>query len=90
MKVSATSMAALAAGAVAAPSNVSPRSSNKAAAACDSAVTLDASSNVFQKYKLHANTFYRSEVEKAVEGMTDAALKTQAAKVADVGSFLWL
>ncbi|KAI1476786.1 glycoside hydrolase family 6 protein [Daldinia eschscholtzii] len=90
MKVTAASVAALAAGAVAAPSNTTPRSPSKAAAACSSAVTLDASTNVFKKYKLHANTFYREEVNKAVEQITDATLKAQAAKVADVGSFLWL
>lgn len=77
----------LAAGALAAPSEKAPR---KAAAACSSAVTLDPSTNVFAKYKLHANTFYRSEVEKATAAITDATLKASAAKVADVGSFLWL
>jgi cellulose 1,4-beta-cellobiosidase len=77
----------LAAGALAAPSEKAPR---KAAAACSSAVTLDPSTNVFSKYKLHPNTFYRSEVEKAVEAITDSSLKASAAKVADVGSFLWL
>ncbi|KAI1104767.1 1, 4-beta cellobiohydrolase [Jackrogersella minutella] len=86
MKVTTTSVAALAAGAIAAPSNA-PR---RTAAACSEPVTLDPSTNVFAKYTQHANTFYRSEVEKAVEGMTDETLKTQAAKVADVGSFLWL
>lgn len=90
MKVTTASVAALAAGAIAAPSNTTPRSASKAAAACSSAVTLDASTNVFKKYKLHANTFYREEVKKAVEQMTDASLKSSAEKVADVGSFLWL
>ncbi|KAI0006546.1 1, 4-beta cellobiohydrolase [Xylariaceae sp. FL0662B] len=89
MKVTYTSAAAFAAGAVAAPSNT-VRAPNRAAAACESAVSLDASTNVFQEYTLHANTFYRSEVEAALEAITDAALKEQAAKVADVGSFLWL
>ncbi|KAI0892230.1 1, 4-beta cellobiohydrolase [Annulohypoxylon nitens] len=87
MKVSTTSVAALAAGAMAAPSNKAPR---KSAAACAEAVTLDASTNVFEKYTLHANTFYRSEVAKAVEAITDASMKTSAAKVGEVGSFLWL
>ncbi|KAI0885514.1 glycoside hydrolase family 6 protein [Annulohypoxylon maeteangense] len=87
MKVSATSVAALAAGAIAAPSHNVPR---KAAAACSEAVTLDPSTNVFKKYTLHANTFYRGEVEKAVEAISDASMKTSAAKIADVGSFLWL
>jgi cellulose 1,4-beta-cellobiosidase len=60
------------------------------AAGCSSAVTLDASTNVFKKYTLHANSFYRSEVEKAVEGMSDESLAAAAAQVADVGSFLWM
>ncbi|KAI0096078.1 1, 4-beta cellobiohydrolase [Nemania sp. FL0031] len=77
----------LATGALAAPSEKNPRAP---AAACSSAVTLDASTNVWSKYKLHPNSFYREEVNKAVEGMTDASLKASAAKVADVGSFLWL
>ncbi|KAI0538858.1 1, 4-beta cellobiohydrolase [Xylaria digitata] len=77
----------LAAGALAAPSDKAPR---KAAAACSSAVTLDASTNVFSKYKLHPNSFYRKEVEAAVAAISDSSLKASAAKVADVGSFLWL
>ncbi|KAI5861244.1 1, 4-beta cellobiohydrolase [Durotheca rogersii] len=87
MKVTYAGVAALAAGAVAAPSNTVPR---KAAAACSSPVTLDANTNVFKTRKLHANTFYRSEVEAAVQQISDSSLKTQASKVADVGSFLWL
>lgn len=87
MKVTTTSVAALAVGASAAPSNNVPR---KSAAACSSAVTLDASANVFKDYTLHPNTFYRSEVTKALDAITDSALKASAAKVADVGSFLWL
>ncbi|KAK6841738.1 hypothetical protein PG990_006268 [Apiospora arundinis] len=83
MKVT-TTVAVFAAGALAAPNR------RGAAAACSSAVKLDASTNVWKNYKLHANTFYRSEVEKAVEAISDSSLKAQAAKVADVGSFLWI
>ena len=36
-------------------------------AGCSSAVTLDPSQNPFKKYKLHANNFFRKEVEAAVE-----------------------
>lgn len=92
MKVT-TAVAALVAGAIAAPSGDVPSPAKKVAArasACASAVTLDASTNVFKKYKLHANTFYREEVNKAVEAITDSSLKAAAAKVADVGSFLWM
>ena len=35
------------------------------AAGCSSAVTLDASTNVWKKYTLHPNKFYRDEVTKA-------------------------
>ncbi|KAK9418642.1 putative Glucanase [Seiridium unicorne] len=91
MKVIAA-VAALAAGAVAAPSGDVPTPVKKVAAraACASAVTLDASTNVFKNYKLHANNYYRDEVNQAVDAITDSSLKTSAAKVADVGSFLWI
>ena len=57
-------------------------------AQCDSPVTL--SGNPFQSYTLHANDFYRAEVEAAAEAITDEALKAQALAVADVGSFRWI
>ncbi|KAJ3561420.1 hypothetical protein NPX13_g8951 [Xylaria arbuscula] len=79
--------ALLAAGALAAPSEKARLNSR---AACSSAVTLDASTNVWTKYKLHPNTFYRKEVNAALDAITDSSLKASAAKVADVGSFLWL
>ncbi|EMR66709.1 putative exoglucanase 3 precursor protein [Eutypa lata UCREL1] len=86
MKFSNAAVAAFAAGAAAAPKRVARQSSG----ACAAPVELDASTNVFSEYTLHANTFYRSEVEAAAEAITDAALKASALKVADVGSFLWL
>jgi cellulose 1,4-beta-cellobiosidase len=82
-----TVVALFAAGALAAPSEKAIR---KAAAACTSAVKLDASTNVWTKYKLHPNSFYREEVNAAVQAISDSSLKASAAKVADVGSFLWL
>lgn len=86
MKLTKSSALVFAASALAAP----PLSSRQDAAGCDADVTLDASTNVFKKYTLHANTFYRQEVEAAVQSMTDSSLAAAAAKVADVGSFLWL
>ena len=83
MKTSSAAVLALATAAHALPSRVAKR-------ACDSAVTLDASTNVFQSYTLHANSFYRGEVEAAIENLSDPSLADAAAKVADVGSFLWL
>lgn len=91
MKVTAAAVAALAVGALAAPPTPAknlPR--QKVAAACSSAVTLDASTNVWTKYKLHANTYYRAEVVAAVSNMADSSLASAASKVADVGSFLWM
>jgi cellulose 1,4-beta-cellobiosidase len=91
MKVT-SAVAAFAAGAIAAPSGDGATPAKKVAsrAACSSAVTLDASTNVWKNYKLHANTYYRDEVNKAVDAITDSSLKASAAKVADVGSFLWM
>ena len=86
MKISAATVLAFAAGAIGAPSSHIPRQS---AGACDSQVTLDASTNVFSDHTLHANSFYRGEVEAAVGQMSGADAEA-AAKVADVGTFLWL
>lgn len=58
--------------------------------ACSSPVRLDAKSNVWKQYTLHPNSFYRSEVEQAVRDISDPSLAAAAAKVADVGSFLWV
>ncbi|KAI0024331.1 1, 4-beta cellobiohydrolase [Xylariomycetidae sp. FL0641] len=90
MKVNQATVAAFAVGAAAAPSTTVKEAPRRVAAACDAAVSLDAGGNVFAQYTLHPNSFYRDEVNKAVEAITDSALKEQAAKVADVGSFLWL
>lgn len=78
-------LAAFAATALAAPSE--PRA---VSAACSSAVTLDATSNIWKKYTLHPNTYYRQEVAAAVKNLSDQSLATAAAKVADIGTFLWL
>jgi len=87
------SLAALAAVAIAAPTetieNRDPSRIN-ARAACAAAVTLAPGSNPFTGRTLHANSFYASEVATAVEAITDASLKTKAAAVGKVGSFLWL
>ncbi|KAK3402024.1 exoglucanase 3 precursor [Sordaria brevicollis] len=91
MKFSNSAALAFAATALAAPSTPTSQEKPRAAqAGCSSAVTLDASTNVFKKYTLHANKFYRTEVEAAVQAISDSSLAAKAAKVADVGSFLWL
>ena len=77
--------------ALAATASAMPSSQQKSRrAACTSAVKLSGTENVFKKYTLHPNNFYRAEVEAAVEAMADESLKAAAAKVADVGSFLWI
>ncbi|KAI1846716.1 hypothetical protein JX266_007289 [Neoarthrinium moseri] len=86
MKTSFTSLLALAAVATALPSS----ESSHAKRACSSAVSLDASTNVFKSYTLHPNSFYRAEVEAAAAQISDSTLAAKAKKVADVGSFLWL
>lgn len=83
MKTSSAALLALATAAHALPSRVQKR-------ACESAVKLDASTNVFESYTLHPNSFYRAEVEAAIGDLSDPSLAEAAAKVADVGSFLWL
>ncbi|KAL2263785.1 hypothetical protein VTK26DRAFT_5077 [Humicola hyalothermophila] len=91
MKFSQSAVLAFAATAAAAPSpSATTPQKPRQAAGCESAVTLDASTNVFQSYTLHPNNFYRAEVEAAVEQISDPSLAEAAAKVADVGSFLWL
>ncbi|KAL2126786.1 hypothetical protein VTI74DRAFT_229 [Chaetomium olivicolor] len=90
MKFSQSAALAFAATALAAPSPTSPQKPRQASAGCSSAVTLDASTNVFKKYTLHPNAFYRKEIEDAVKQISDPSLAAAAAKVADVGSFLWL
>ncbi|KAF9267764.1 glycoside hydrolase family 6 protein [Marasmius fiardii PR-910] len=60
----------------------------EARAPCTSPVTL--SGNPFQDRTLYANDHYGDSVRAAVDRISDTTLKTQAAKVADVGTFLWL
>ncbi|CAN8098220.1 unnamed protein product [Discula destructiva] len=70
-----------------------PTSGNEprqAAAGCAAAVTLDATTNVFSKYNLHPNKYYRDEVNAAVANLSDKSLATAAQKIADVGTFLWI
>jgi cellulose 1,4-beta-cellobiosidase len=91
MKISQSAvLAAFAAAAIAAPSPTTPQKPRQASSGCSSAVTLDASTNIWKKYTLHPNSFYREEVEAAVKQMSDQSLAAAAAKVANVGSFLWL
>jgi cellulose 1,4-beta-cellobiosidase len=90
MKFSTTAALAFATTALAAPSPTTQQKPRQAGGACASAVTLDAKTNVWKKYKLHPNSFYRTEVEAAVAQISDSSLAASAAKVADVGTFLWL
>lgn len=85
----AASTLALAVSVNALPSKFTSRQTNSTSA-CASAVSLDATTNVFSTHKLHANNFYKAEVVAAAANMTDTSLATAAAAVADVGSFLWL
>ena len=90
MKISSAALVALATTAIAAPSSTHQEKPRQAGSACSSAVSLDAKTNVWKKYTLHPNVFYRKEVEAAAEAISDSSLKAQALKVADVGSFLWM
>jgi cellulose 1,4-beta-cellobiosidase len=82
-------LASAASSVLAAPSPViTARAEVGAAAACATPVTL--SGNPFASRKIYANKFYSSEVISAASAMSDPALATAAAKVADIGTFLWM
>ncbi|KAI6779484.1 Exoglucanase-like protein [Emericellopsis cladophorae] len=86
VRITSATLIAFAAGAIGAPQGtVTPRQSP---GGCECAVKLDASTNVFEKYTLHANSFYRSEVEAAAAQMSGEAAEA-ALRVADIGTFLW-
>lgn len=55
--------------------------------ACSSPVTL--SGNPFTGRTLFANRFYAEEVEAAVAQISDSSLAAKAAKVKDIGTFMW-
>jgi len=92
MKLTTSTLLSLATAALAAPNptHTTPLKPRQASHGCPSAVTLDAKTNVFRQYTLHANNFYRSEVEAAAAQISDPTLAAKALKVADVGSFLWI
>lgn len=84
MKLTVASvLALLASSAIAAPSRIKRR-------ACSSPVNLNGRENPFLNRKLHANSFYREEVEAAAAQISDPTLKAKALKVADIGTFLWM
>jgi cellulose 1,4-beta-cellobiosidase len=89
MKLSTATLAAFAAGAIGAPSSAVKKMPRQAPGGCDAPVELDASTNVWTDYTLHANSFYRAEVEAAAAEMS-GEMAEAALKVADVGTFLWL
>lgn len=90
MRFSTSAVLAFTSTALAAPSSTIQDEPRAAAAACSAAVTLDATTNVFSKYTLHPNKYYRDEVNAAVANLSDQSLATAAKKVADVGTFLWM
>jgi cellulose 1,4-beta-cellobiosidase len=89
MKYYTAILAALAAQVLAVPS-ATVKESLRAVEACPEAVYLNAKTNIWKTYKLHANGFYRREVEAAAVQISDPSLKAAALKVADIGSFLWM
>ncbi|KAF2026070.1 cellobiohydrolase-like protein II precursor [Setomelanomma holmii] len=83
-------LAAATSSVLAAPSPVEqgPITARAAAASCATPVTL--TGNPFSGRKIYANKFYSSEVISAASAISDKALASAAAKVADVGTFLWI
>ena len=92
MKFSSSTLLWLAATAAAAPSpsKTAHQSPRQVTAGCASAVTLDASTNVWKKYKLHANNFYRKEIEEFAIPALSADLASKAKAVSEIGTFVWL
>ncbi|KAF1939315.1 cellobiohydrolase-like protein II precursor, partial [Clathrospora elynae] len=70
------------------PTENGPITARAAAAACATPVTL--SGNPFASRSIYANKFYSSEVVSAAAAITDTALASAAAKVANVGTFMWI
>lgn len=62
----------------------------QAKGACDSPVSLNASTNIWKEYKLNPNILYRRKVEAAAEVINNVNLKEKAQKVADAGTFTWM
>ena len=84
-------LVALAALATAAPTETEKQAAKIAPrAACTTAVKLAAGSNPFSGKKFYANEYYAGEVAAAVEQISDPDLAAKAAKVGQVGSFLWM
>lgn len=82
-------LASAAAGVLAAPSPViTPRANLAERAACATPVTL--SGNPFASRKIYANPFYSSEVISAASAISDPAVASAAAKVANIGTFQWM
>lgn len=88
VKITTATLVAFAAGAIGAPQKASQSNRRQAPGGCDAPVELDASTNVWTGYTLHANSFYRSEVEAAAAEMEGDAAEA-ALRVADIGTFLW-
>ncbi|PVH75040.1 glycoside hydrolase family 6 protein [Cadophora sp. DSE1049] len=77
--------------AVPAPTETIEKKDNiQARAACASKVTLAPGSNPFTSRTLHANSIYAAKVADAVAAISDESLKTKAAAVGKVGTFLWI
>lgn len=84
--ITSATLMAFAAGALGAPQSMLNR--RQSPGGCDAPVELDASTNVWTDYTLHANSFYRAEVEAAAAEMEGEAAEA-ALRVADIGTFMW-
>ena len=76
-------------GAFALPSPLEKESiAARQSAPCSSAVTL--SGNPFSNRTLYPNNYYGAKVKAAVANISDSTLAAKAAKVANIGTFLWM
>jgi cellulose 1,4-beta-cellobiosidase len=53
-------------------------------------VHLDAKTNIWTKYTLHPNIFWRDEVQAASKKASDATIAKKALALENTGTFLWV
>ena len=88
MKPTASLIPLLASGAITAIGDSGHITSRQTTNGCDGPVVLDAKTNIFLNYALHANSIWRSKVLAAVEATTDAELKKRGLKAGEQGTFV--
>lgn len=63
---------------------------DRSPSACTEPVVLNASENIWLNYTLHPHSLHRPYYLAAAELINDTKAKSQALKVAETGTFLWM